>query len=93
MERKVISTSKAPAAIGPYSQGMVVGNLLYTSGQLPIDQSGKLVNDDIKLATATCLDNIKAILEEAGTSMDKVVKTMVFIRDMKDFAAMNERCV
>lgn len=90
MERKVISTSKAPAAIGPYSQGMVVGNLLYTSGQLPIDQSGKLVNDDIKLATATCLDNIKAILEEAGTSMDKVVKTMVFIRDMKDFAAMNE---
>ncbi|MDU1411529.1 MAG: RidA family protein [Clostridium sp.] len=90
MEKKVINTTKAPAAIGPYSQGMKVGNLVYTSGQLPIDENGTLVNDDIKKATAVCLNNIKAILEEAGTSMDKVVKTLVFIKDMGDFAAMNE---
>lgn len=90
MEKKVINTTKAPAAIGPYSQGMKVGNLVYTSGQLPIDENGTLVNDDIKKATAVCLNNIKAILEQAGTSMDKVVKTLVFIKDMGDFAAMNE---
>lgn len=90
MEKKVINTTKAPAAIGPYSQGMKVGNLVYTSGQLPIDENGTLVNDDIKKATAVCLNNIKAILEHAGTSMDKVVKTLVFIKDMGDFAAMNE---
>lgn len=90
MEKKIISTTKAPAAIGPYSQGMKVGNLLFTSGQLPIDANGDLVTDDIKKATAASLDNVKAILEAAGSSLDKVVKTLVFIKDMKDFAAMNE---
>ena len=90
MSKTIVNTEKAPAALGPYSQGVKVGNLLYTSGQLPINEAGELVTDDIKRATAICLDNVKAILEEAGTNMDKVVKTLVFIKDMNDFAAMNE---
>lgn len=90
MNKTIVNTEKAPAALGPYSQGVKVGNLLYTSGQLPINQAGELESDDIKKATAVCLDNVKAILEEAGTTMDKVVKTLVFIKDMNDFAAMNE---
>lgn len=90
MSKTIVNTKKAPAALGPYSQGVKVGNLLYTSGQLPINEAGELISDDIKKATAVCLDNVKAILEEAGTTMDKVVKTLVFIKDMNDFAAMNE---
>jgi len=90
MEKMIINTEKAPAALGPYSQAVKVGNLLYTSGQLPINQSGELISDDVKKATAVCLDNVKAILKEAGTSLDKVVKTLVFIKDMNDFGAMNE---
>lgn len=90
MEKTIINTTKAPAAIGPYSQGMKVGSMIFTSGQLPIGPDGNLVTDDIKKATAASLDNVKAILEEAGSSMDKVVKTLVFIKDMKDFSAMNE---
>ncbi|MCJ7690489.1 MAG: RidA family protein [Clostridiaceae bacterium] len=91
MEKHVISTSKAPAAIGPYSQAVKVGELLYTSGQLPINSAtGEFINNDIKKATAQSLENVKAILEEAGTSLDKVVKTLVFLKDMNDFADMNE---
>jgi 2-iminobutanoate/2-iminopropanoate deaminase len=91
MEKQIISTTKAPAALGPYSQAIKVGNLLYTSGQLAINSTtGEFINDDIQKATAQSLDNVKAILEEAGTSLDKVVKTLVFLKDMNDFAAMNE---
>lgn len=91
MEKQVISTTKAPGAVGPYSQAIMVGNFLFTSGQLPLDpETGKLVNDDIKKATAKSLDNIKAILEEAGTCLDKVVKTTVFVKNMSDFASVNE---
>lgn len=91
MEKKIISTEKAPAAIGPYSQAVQIGNLVYTSGQLPIDMETKeLVKDDVKKAAEMCLKNAKAILEEAGTSLDKVVKSLVFVRDMNDFAAVNE---
>ena len=91
MEKQIISTSYAPAAIGPYSQAVKVGNLLYTSGQLAINAAtGEFVNDDIKKATAQSLDNVKAILEEAGTTLDKVVKTLVFLKDMNDFNSMNE---
>jgi 2-iminobutanoate/2-iminopropanoate deaminase len=91
MEKQIISTTKAPAALGPYSQAVKVGNLLYTSGQLAINSAtGEFINDDIQKATAQSLDNVKAILEEAGTSLDKVVKTLVFLKDMNDFAAMNE---
>jgi 2-iminobutanoate/2-iminopropanoate deaminase len=91
MEKIIISTNNAPAAIGPYSQAVKVGNLLYTSGQLAINAAtGEFINDDIKKATAQSLDNVKAILEAAGTTLDKVVKTLVFLKDMNDFADMNE---
>ena len=87
---KVISTNKAPAAIGPYSQAICVGNLVYTSGQIPIDPAtGTIVEGGIKEQTRQSLTNIKAILEEAGLTMGNVVKTTVFLADMNDFAEMN----
>lgn len=88
--KQVINTSKAPAAIGPYSQAIRVGNLIYTSGQIPIDPAtGSFVEGGIKEQTRQSLSNIKAILEEAGISMSNVVKTTVFLADMNDFADMN----
>jgi 2-iminobutanoate/2-iminopropanoate deaminase len=90
MEKQVITTTGAPGAIGPYSQAIRAGHFVYTSGQLPINPSSGELVADIKEATAQSLENVKAILEEAGTSLDKVVKTLVFLRDMNDFAAMNE---
>ena len=87
---KVISTKKAPAAIGPYSQAIQVGNLVYTSGQIPINPAtGAFVEGGIKEQTRQSLTNVKAILEEAGLSMSDVVKTTVFMADMGDFADMN----
>ena len=87
---KVISTKKAPAAIGPYSQAIQVGNLVYTSGQIPIDPAtGIFVEGGIKEQTRQSLTNVKAILEEAGLSMRNVVKITVFMADMNDFADMN----
>lgn len=88
--RKIISTKAAPAAIGPYSQGNIFGNLLFTSGQVPLDpETGTIVGTTIDEQTEQVLKNVKAILEEAGSSLDKVLKTTVFIKDMNDFAAMN----
>lgn len=87
---KVISTKKAPAAIGPYSQAIRVGNLVYTSGQIPIDSAtGAFAEGGIKEQTRQSLNNVKAILEEEGLTMDNVVKTTVFMADMGDFAEMN----
>ena len=87
---QAISTKKAPAAIGPYSQAIRVGNLVYASGQIPIDPAtGTLVEGGIKEQTRQSLTNVKAILEEAGTSLANVVKTTVFMADMADFADMN----
>ena len=87
---KVISTKKAPAAIGPYSQAIQVGNLVYTSGQIPIDPAtGAFAEGGIKEQTRQSLTNVKAILEEAGLSLKNVVKTTVFMADMNDFADMN----
>ena len=89
-ECKVISTKKAPAAIGPYSQAIQVGHLIYTSGQLPIDPAtGVFAEGGIKEQTRQSLTNVKAILEEAGLTMSNVVKTTVFLADMGDFADMN----
>ena len=88
--KKVINTENAPAAIGPYSQGLVVGDLVYTSGQLPLNPETKVLETEIKAATKQSLENCKAILEEAGTSIDKVFKTTVFLKDLGDFSAMNE---
>lgn len=87
---KTISTTKAPAAIGPYSQAIQVGNLVYTSGQIPIDPStGVFIEGGIKEQTYQSLTNIKAILAEVGLNMSNVVKTTVFLADMNDFADMN----
>lgn len=89
MNKQTVNTQNAPAAIGPYSQAVKAGNLVFTSGQLPLNpQSGELVSD-IEGATKQSLDNIKAILESVGSSMDKIVKTVVFLKDMNDFVAMN----
>ena len=86
-----ISTTNAPAAIGPYSQAIKVGELVFVSGQLPIDPAtGAFAEGGIKELTRQSLTNMKAILEEAGTSMANVVKPTVFLADMNDFAAMNE---
>jgi 2-iminobutanoate/2-iminopropanoate deaminase len=90
MSRKVLHTDKAPAAIGPYSQGIQVGNLIFTSGQLPLNPATGELEDDIRKATQQSLENIRNILESAGTSMDKIVKVVIFLRDMNDFAVMNE---
>ena len=88
--KQVISTNKAPAAIGPYSQAIQVGNLVYTSGQIPIDPAiGTFVEGGIKEQTRQSLTNVKAILEEAGTNLANVIKTTVFMADMADFADMN----
>ena len=88
--KNVISTSKAPAAIGPYSQAIQVGNLVYTSGQLPIDPAtGQFPEGGIKEQTHQSLTNVKAILEGAGLSMASVVKTTVFMANMDAFAEMN----
>ncbi len=87
---ETISTKNAPAAIGPYSQAIKVGNLIYTSGQIPIDPAtGTLVAGGIKEQTRQSLLNVQAILKEAGISMSSVVKTTVFMADMNDFADMN----
>lgn len=90
MNKEVIFTEKAPKAIGPYSQGQKIGNLLFTSGQIPLNpETGELINE-IKSATKQSLENVKAILEAGGTSLENVVKTVVYIKDMNDFAMVNE---
>ena len=90
MEKKVIATTKAPSAIGPYSQAIQVGNLVYTSGQIPIDPAtGTFVEGGIKAQTRQSLLNVQTILKEVGLTMDNVLKTTVFLADMNDFADMN----
>ena len=89
--KQVIHTDSAPAAIGPYSQAIQIGDLLFVSGQVPIDPStGAIVEGDIKAQAQQSLNNLKAILNAAGTNMGAVVKTTVFLADMNDCAAMNE---
>lgn len=90
MTKEVINTNNAPEAIGPYSQVVIVGDFVYTSGQIPLNPAtGELVTD-IKLATKQSMENIKAILEEAGSSLNNVVKTSIFLKDLNDFEAVNE---
>ena len=95
-ERKVIpmvtkiATEKAPGAIGPYSQGVVAGNLVYTSVQIPVNPETGAVEECVKAQTKQSLENVKAVLAEAGCTMEDVFKTTVFIKDMNDFAAINE---
>ncbi len=90
MDLKVIHTDKAPAAVGPYSQAVAAGNILFVSGQIPINPAtGELVKGSIEEETRQCLENGKAILEEAGTSLEKVIKATVFIKDMDQFGRIN----
>ncbi|HDW3055336.1 TPA: RidA family protein [Bacillus cereus] len=91
---KVVQTSKAPQAIGPYSQGIIVNNMFYSSGQIPLTENGELVTGDVTgdvtVQTEQVFQNLQAVLEEAGASFDTVVKTTVFLKDMDDFNAVNE---
>lgn len=88
---KVLHTDKAPAAVGPYSQAIKVGDFIFTSGQLALDpETGDLINHDIEAATRRSLDNVQAILVEAGSSLEKVVKSTIFLSDMENFGKVNE---
>ena len=88
--KSIIHTQNAPSAIGPYSQAISFGNLVITSGQIPIDMATGVFPEGIENQTKVCLTNVKSILAEAGLTMDDVVKTTVFLSDMENFSAMNE---
>ncbi|HEV2283091.1 MAG TPA: RidA family protein [bacterium] len=91
MSKRIVRTEEAPQAIGPYSQAVVAGGFVYTAGQLALDpHTGQLVPGDVRIQTKRVMENIKAILETAGSSLANVVKTTIFLRDMNDFGAMNE---
>ena len=90
MEKKVIATPNAPGAIGPYSQGWIVGDMVYTSGQIPVDPATGEIAEGIAAQAEQSCKNVAAIVEAAGASMENVVKTTCFLADMGDFAAFNE---
>ncbi len=87
---KFIQTSAAPAAIGPYSQAVIANGILYTSGQIALNADGVMCDDDIKVQTKQVLQNLKAVLDSAGTSPSNVIKTTIFLASMDDFAVVNE---
>ncbi|MCC6737546.1 MAG: RidA family protein [Planctomycetia bacterium] len=90
MNRKTVSTTGAPAAIGPYSQAVVADGWVFCSGQIPLDPAtGQMVAGDVGAQTRRVLENLKAVLAAAGSGLDRVVKTTVYLKDMNDFAAMN----
>ena len=90
MQKQIVVAENAPKAIGPYSAGIKIGNFVYTAGQLGIDPAtGDFVEGGVEAETRQALQNLKAVLEAAGTSLENVIKTTVFLRDMNDFAAMN----
>lgn len=89
--KKIINTPNAPAPIGPYNQAVLADNTLYISGQIPMDPTtGELISGDIQKETRQCMENLKAILEEAGMGFDQVVKASIFVKDMRQFAQINE---
>jgi len=90
LNKKIVSTKDSPAAIGPYSQGIVAGGFLFTSGQLPIHPVSGVVPATIEEQTKQVLDNLKAIIEAAGSNMENVVKCTVYLQNMNDFAVMNQ---
>jgi 2-iminobutanoate/2-iminopropanoate deaminase len=87
---KFVQTSEAPSAIGPYSQAVVVNGMVYTSGQIALTPDGVMLEDDVVVQTKQVLKNLSAVLKEAGSSLDNVVKTTIFIANMDDFATINE---
>jgi len=89
--KKIINTTNAPAPIGPYSQAILTGNMLYTSGQIPLDpKTGELVMENITKETTQVMENLKAVLTEAGMTFENVIKASIFIADMDDFGAINQ---
>lgn len=91
MQKKIIKTDNAPKAIGPYSQAVCAGNFVFLSGQLPLNpQTGEIIGDDVKTQTKQVLENVQAVLMAAGSSLNQAVKVGVFLKNMNDFAAMNE---
>lgn len=89
--KKIITTTKAPAPIGPYNQAVVAGNMLFVSGQIPLNpETGELISGNIKLETGQVMENLKAILEEADASFENVVKSSIFLSDMNTFTDVNE---
>lgn len=91
MSKQAVSTDKAPGAVGPYSQAIIANGMVFTAGQVPLVPGTKaLVEGDVQAQTRQVFANLQAVLEAAGTSLDKAVKTTVFLKDMNDFAAMNE---
>lgn len=91
MSKEIVSTDKAPAAVGPYSQAVRAGNLVYTAGQVALDPAtGKMAEGGIEAQVEQALNNLQAVLEAAGSSLDQVIKTTVFLQNMDDFGAMNE---
>lgn len=87
---KTINTNKAPEALGPYSHAMVENNLVFTSGQIPLDTEGNIVSSDVKEQTKQVLENLSVVLEEAGSDLNSVVKATIFISDMNEFQQINE---
>lgn len=85
-----ISTNKAPAAIGPYSQGVTIGDMIFTSGQIPLNAGGILVEGDIATQTTQVLTNLSEVLQEGGSSLENVIKTTIFLANMEDFAEVNK---
>jgi len=90
MSKKIIKTDKASLPVGPYNQAVAIGNLIYTAGQIPLDTSGNMVPGGIKEQTKQALENVKAVVEAGGSSLERVVKATVFLKDLNDFAGMNE---
>ncbi len=90
MSKKIIKTDRSALPVGPYNQAVVIGNLVYTAGQIPLDKSGNMVSGGIKEQTEAVIANLKAVLEHAGSSLDKVVKATVFLKELDDFSGMNE---
>jgi 2-iminobutanoate/2-iminopropanoate deaminase len=90
MKKEKVITKNAPEAIGPYSQGQIIGDLVFTSGQIPINPETGVLATEIREATKQSLENVKAVLEAAGSSLDNVVKTVVFLKNIDDFAVVNE---
>ncbi|HKI55617.1 MAG TPA: RidA family protein [Trueperaceae bacterium] len=88
--RRIVQTDTAPAAVGPYSQAVRVGDLLFTAGQIPLTPDGELVGGDVRAQTRQVMENLEAVLAAGGSSLQRVVKCTCYLADMNDFAAMNE---
>lgn len=89
--KKIVKTEKAPAPVGPYNQAIISGNFVFTAGQIPINpETGNLEPNDIKIQTKRVIENLRAVLQASGSDLSEVVKTTVFLKDMNDFALMNE---